>query len=66
MAFRAASKCQNMPEPCKPRSRSPRYRFPVNDQQRYGILPMSPTVRMLCDRVNQRLFTHVAFFFACS
>ncbi|CAE7434546.1 unnamed protein product [Symbiodinium necroappetens] len=44
----------------------PWYRFPVNDQQRYGILPMSPTVRMLCDRVNQRLngsFNHVVVLY---
>ena len=54
------------PNPASLALRSPRYRFPVNDQQRYGILPMSPTVRMLCDRVNQRLSTHGAFFFACS
>lgn len=36
----------------------PWYRFPVNDQQRYGILPMSPTIRELCTRVSQRTGFH--------
>ncbi|CAK9060867.1 Esterase AAEL000016, partial [Durusdinium trenchii] len=33
---------------------TPWYRFPVNDQQRYGVLPMSPTVKELCAKVNER------------
>lgn len=31
----------------------PHYRFPVNDQQRYGVSAMSPTVAALCNRVNE-------------
>jgi len=44
----------------------PWYRFPVNDQERYGILPMSPTIRELCSRASKRtgfIFNHAVVLY---